>query len=262
MIDSFDEDEMRVLVKEIEDKLKVEIVVVIVEIFGNYIIEEYVNEFFNSWGIGDKEFNNGVLIFVNKENLFLGKKGRIRIEVGYGLEGVILDGKVGRILDEYVIFVFENKEYLKGIKDIFFVVVSEVVKEYGFKIEEFLGYSSVENINKNEIVIDGNEKNVVELLFVLRIDIGLIIGFGLFFFIIFFMGIFMLFEKLYVGKRYIWIRKNGKWEKKVYVYCYDNLWKNNRSFFDDFDDFDGFGGGGGGFGGFGGGFFGGGGVSR
>ncbi|AEM74887.1 TPM domain-containing protein [Caldicellulosiruptor acetigenus] len=262
LIDSSDEDEMRVLAKEIEDKSKAEIVVVTLETLGNYTIEEYANELFNSWGIGDKELNNGVLILVNKENLLSGKKGRIRIEVGYGLEGAIPDGKAGRILDEYAIPAFENKEYSKGIRDTFLAVASEVAKEYGLKIEELSGYSSAENIKENEIATDGNEKNAVESPFVLRIDIGLIIGFGLFFLIIFFMGISMLFEKPYVGKRYIWTRKNGKWEKKVYVYRYDDLWKNNRSFFDDSDDSDGFGGGGGGFGGFGGGSSGGGGASR
>lgn len=65
----------------------------------------------------------------------------------------------------------------------------------------------------------------------------------------------------YTGKKYEWTCKNGKWEKKVYVYRYDDLWKNNRSFFDDSDDSDSFGSGGG-FDGFGGGSSGGGGASR
>ncbi|WP_271629068.1 TPM domain-containing protein [Caldicellulosiruptor sp. DIB 104C] len=140
LIDSSDEDEMRALAKEIEDKSKAEIVVVTVETLGSYTIEEYANELFNSWGIGDKELNNGVLILVNKENLLSGKRGRIRIEVGYGLEGAITDGKAGRILDEYAIPAFENKEYSKGIKDTFFAVASEVAKEYGLKIEGLSGY--------------------------------------------------------------------------------------------------------------------------
>jgi len=140
LIDSSDEDEMRALAKKIEENSKAEIVVVTVETLGSYTIEEYANELLNSRGIGDKELNNGVLILVNKENLLSGKKGRIRIEVGYGLEGAIPDGKAGRILDTYAIPAFENKEYSKGIKDTFFAVASEVAKEYGLKIEELQGY--------------------------------------------------------------------------------------------------------------------------
>jgi uncharacterized protein len=262
LIDSSDEDKMRALAKEIEDKSKAEIVVVTVESLGSYTIEEYANELFNSWGIGDKELNNGVLILVNKENLLSGKRGRIRIEVGYGLEGAIPDGKAGRILDEYAIPAFENKEYSKGIRDTFLAVASEVAKEYGLKIEGLSGYGVSEDVNENEITSDGNAENVVDVPFGLGIGVGLIVGFGLFFFIIFLMVIVILCNQPYAGKKYEWTWKNGKWEKKVYVYRYDDLWKNNRSFFDDSDDSDGFGGGGGGFGGFGGGSSGGGGASR
>lgn len=146
LIDSSDEDEMRALAKEIEDKSKAEIVVVTVESLGNYTIEEYANELFNSWGIGDKDLNNGVLILVNKENLLSGKKGRIRIEVGYGLEGAIPDGKAGRILDEYAIPAFESKEYSKGIKDTFFAVASEVANEYGIKVNGLSEYGASKDV--------------------------------------------------------------------------------------------------------------------
>lgn len=261
LIDSSDEEEMRALAKEIEDKSKAEIVVVTVESLGSYTIEEFANELFNSWGIGDKELNNGVLILVNKENLLSGKRGRIRIEVGYGLEGAIPDGKAGRILDEYAIPAFENKEYSKGIRDTFLAVASEVSKEYGLKIEGLSGYGVSEDVNENEVTSDGNAENVVDKPFGLGIGVGLIVGFGLFFFIIFLMVIVILYNQPYAGKKYEWTWKNGKWEKKVYVYRYDDLWKNNRSFFDDSDDSDSFGSGGG-FDGFGGGSSGGGGASR
>ncbi|AZT91559.1 TPM domain-containing protein [Caldicellulosiruptor changbaiensis] len=261
LIDSSDEEEMRALAKEIEDKSKAEIVVVTVETLGSYTIEEYANELFRSWEIGDKELNNGVLILVNKENLLLGKKGRIRIEVGYGLEGAITDGKAGRILDEYAIPAFERNEYSKGIRDTFLAVASEVANEYGLKIDGLSGYGASEDVNENEVTSDGNAENVVDVPFGLGIGAGLIVGFGLFFFIIFLMVIVILYNQPYAGKKYEWTWKNGKWEKKVYVYRYDDLWKNNRSFFDDSDDSDSFGSGGG-FGGFGGGSSGGGGASR
>jgi len=261
LIDSSDEEKMRALAKEIEDKSKAEIVVVTVESLGSYTIEEYANELFRSWGIGDKELNNGILILVNKENLLLGKRGRIRIEVGYGLEGAIPDGKAGRILDEYAIPAFERKEYSKGIKDTFLAVASEVANEYGLKIDGLSGYGVSEDVSENEVTSDGNEENVVDGTFRLGIGAELIIVFGLFFLIIFLVTIVILYNQPYAGKKYEWTWKNGKWEKKVYVYRYDDLLKNNRSFFDDSDDSDSFGGDGG-FGGFGGGSSGGGGASR
>ena len=55
-------------------------------------IAEYANEAFRQYGIGSKEENNGVLLVLAMD------ERQVRIEVGYGLEGRIPDGKAGRIL--------------------------------------------------------------------------------------------------------------------------------------------------------------------
>jgi uncharacterized protein len=241
LIDSSDEDKMRALAKEIEDKSKAEIVVVTVESLGSYTIEEYANELFNSWGIGDKELNNGVLILVNKENLLSGKRGRIRIEVGYGLEGAIPDGKAGRILDEYAIPAFENKEYSKGIRDTFLAVASEVAKEYGLKIEGLSGYGVSDDFTQNDsssttVHVKQEEKDIS--------------GFGVFI-VVFLIIIFSLINRR--RKRTYWWGQDP-WDRD-----------DDHHHFGGFGGFGGFGrggGGSGGFGGFGGGSSGGGGASR
>lgn len=241
LIDSSDEDEMRALAKEIEDKSKAEIVVVTVESLGSYTIEEYANELFNSWGIGDKELNNGVLILVNKENLLSGKRGRIRIEVGYGLEGAIPDGKAGRILDEYAIPAFENKEYSKGIRDTFLAVASEVAKEYGLKIEGLSGYGVSDDFTQND-----NSSTTVHV----KQEEKDISGFGVFI-VVFLIIIFSLINRR--RKRTYWWGQDP-WDRD-----------NDHHHFGGFGGFGGFGrggGGSGGFGGFGGGSSGGGGASR
>ena len=242
LIDSSDEDKMRALAKEIEDKSKAEIVVVTVESLGSYTIEEYANELFNSWGIGDKELNNGVLILVNKENLLSGKKGRIRIEVGYGLEGAIPDGKAGRILDTYALPAFENKEYSKGIKDTFFAVASEVAKEYGLKIEKLQGYAVDENGERTPTEIQVGEQVSNQ-----ESDIP---GFAVF------VAVILIIIFSFVGRR----------RKRTYWWGQDPWDRDNdHHHFGGFGGFGGFGrggGGSGGFGGFGGGSSGGGGASR
>lgn len=240
LIDSSDEDKMRALAKEIEDKSKAEIVVVTLETLGNYTIEEYANELFNSWGIGDKELNNGVLILVNKENLLSGKRGRIRIEVGYGLEGAIPDGKAGRILDEYAILAFENKEYSKGIRDTFLAVASEVANEYGLKIEELQGYAVDESGERTPTEIQVGEQVSNQ-----ESDIP---GFAVF------VAVILIIIFSFVGRR----------RKRTYWWGQDPWDRDDdHHHFGGFGGFGGFGrGGGGGFGGFGGGSSGGGGASR
>ena len=67
--------------------------VVVVRSLDGLSIEEAAEKLFNLWGIGKKDRDNGLL--------FLWSTGdrKVRVEVGYGLEGVLPDGKVGAILD-------------------------------------------------------------------------------------------------------------------------------------------------------------------
>ncbi|PLV56034.1 YgcG family protein [Thermotoga sp. SG1] len=114
--------------KELEKKTTAQIVVVVVPSLSGLTVEEYANRLFREWGIGQKEKNNGVLLLVAMQDR------KVRIEVGYGLEGAIPDGKAGRILDEYVIPYFKEGEYNKGIYYGYLAIVREVAREYGVEI--------------------------------------------------------------------------------------------------------------------------------
>jgi uncharacterized protein len=63
------------------------------------------------WGIGKKNKDNGLLL------LWSTGDRRVRIEVGYGLEGALPDGKVGAILDTYVIPKFKAGQFDQGVVD-------------------------------------------------------------------------------------------------------------------------------------------------
>ena len=88
VLNSSQRNELEEYLRNIEEKSSVEIAVAIFDSIG-YPIEEYANLLFEKWGIGKKGKDNGILILVSiKERL-------IRIEVGYGLEGIITDGIAG-----------------------------------------------------------------------------------------------------------------------------------------------------------------------
>ena len=125
-----DIDKMSSLGRELDNQTKAQVVVVTVDSLGNSTLEEYANTLFRSWGIGDREKNNGVLLLVNKENLLAGKSGRLRIEVGYGLEGAIPDGLAGRIRDEYILPRWEQKKYSEGVLQGYLAIANQVAKEY------------------------------------------------------------------------------------------------------------------------------------
>ena len=94
--------------EELREKTKAEIVVVTVATLDGTDIESYANELFRSWGIGDAKQSYGVLLLIAKDDR------KFRIEVGYGLEGEITDGRAGEILDKMKPY-FRDEKYSEGV---------------------------------------------------------------------------------------------------------------------------------------------------
>ena len=86
-----------------------EMAVVVIASLDGLSIEEAAVKLFNLWGIGKKSKDNGLLL------LWSTGDRRVRVEVGYGLEGVLPDGKTGAILDAYVIPKFKSGEFDEGV---------------------------------------------------------------------------------------------------------------------------------------------------
>ena len=70
-----------------------QISVVSVKSLGGYEIEEFANEQARFLALGQKKYDNGILLLVAPN------ERKVRIEVGYGLEGVLTDGIAKRIID-------------------------------------------------------------------------------------------------------------------------------------------------------------------
>ena len=77
--------------QQIDQKAHAQIAVVTIQSLEGSDIESYAVDLFKQWGIGNKASNRGVLL------LFAIQDRRYRIEVGYGLEPILPDGKVGGI---------------------------------------------------------------------------------------------------------------------------------------------------------------------
>src|SRR5690349_4099993 len=77
------------LCTEVDQKAKAQIAVVTIHSFDGRDIESYAVDLYKAWGIGSKASNRGVLVLLAINDR------RYRIEVGYGLEPILPDGKVG-----------------------------------------------------------------------------------------------------------------------------------------------------------------------
>src|SRR3954462_4314413 len=125
--------ELRSIGRSIEDQTTAQIAVLTIDSIGDRPIEEYANEAFRQYGIGNKEKNNGVLLIIGMNPSPGMDKRPLRIEVGYGLEGRLPDGKVGRILDEITIPYLQNQEPNRAIIETYKILANEVLAEYGIE---------------------------------------------------------------------------------------------------------------------------------
>ncbi len=82
--------------RQIDEKAHAQIAVVTIHSLDGEEIESYAVDLFHSWGVGNKSTNRGVLI------LYAINDHRARIEVGYGLEPILPDGKVGAFQREAI----------------------------------------------------------------------------------------------------------------------------------------------------------------
>jgi uncharacterized protein len=73
-------------------------------------IEEFASEAFKAWGVGQKDKDNGVVLFVFVDDR------KMRIEVGYGLEGAITDARAGLIVDSVLAPRFRQRDFTGGIE--------------------------------------------------------------------------------------------------------------------------------------------------
>lgn len=118
------ESEILRLGSELDQKTTAQLVVVTVDSLEGIPREDYALNLFRTWGIGNKEKNNGVLLLIALN------ERQSRIEVGYGLEGALPDGKTGRIQDDYLIPYFKEEDYNGGIYNTYVALAGEIAGEY------------------------------------------------------------------------------------------------------------------------------------
>lgn len=115
--------------KQLEDMTGAQVVLVTISSLDGENVDVYRNELFERWGIGQKDKDNGILILYASAERMLG------IEVGYGLEGAVTDGKTAQIREKYVKPYTRNDDFDNGLYSGYAALVNEVAKEYGADID-------------------------------------------------------------------------------------------------------------------------------
>ncbi len=95
--------------QDITHKTRAQVAVLVVPSTGDDSIEQYATRVFDSWKLGDKQRNDGILLLVARED------HAVRIEVGYGLEGVVTDLQAAKIIRDILIPAFKSDDLMGGL---------------------------------------------------------------------------------------------------------------------------------------------------
>ena len=109
MLDEPTEAQLNSIITQLERKNGTEIAVVTVpETAPSASPKEFTTKLFNYWGIGKKGKDNGVLFLISQN------ERRVEIETGYGMEAILPDAKVGKIIDTQILPRFKQSDFNGG----------------------------------------------------------------------------------------------------------------------------------------------------
>lgn len=106
---SSEETELAAFLNSVNNQTSVQIAVLTIPSLEGESLEDYSIRVVDSWKLGQKDTDNGVLLLVALEDR------KIRIEVGYGLEGKLTDAKSGLIIRNIIAPSFQSGRYGQGI---------------------------------------------------------------------------------------------------------------------------------------------------
>ncbi|MFN0274563.1 MAG: TPM domain-containing protein [Chitinophagales bacterium] len=118
---------VNLLLKTLEDTTTSEVAVVVVNSIGDKVPKDFATELFNTWGIGKKENDNGLLIFLVID------QRRIEFETGFGIEPILPDAICKRIQVETMIPFAKESNYdgaiLAGVQEVIKIMLDPIYRE-------------------------------------------------------------------------------------------------------------------------------------
>ena len=136
------ETQLTSLCADIEKNTTAQIAIVTINSLEGLPIEQYSIELAEKWGIGQADVDNGLLILIAVED------HEYRIEVGYGLEGILNDAKVGRIGRDLFVDNFRAGNYGEGI----FLAVQAIGQELSGE-ESIISQATDDKTGNTDIIL-------------------------------------------------------------------------------------------------------------
>ena len=131
--------------RELEQKTSAQIAILTIKSLEGQNLEEFaINIAHDKWRLGQKGKDNGLLLMVALNDR------KYRIEVGYGLEGLLPDSLVGGIGRQHLVPNFRKGDYSSGIYAAAVIIANEIAKDAGIKITGLPKVKKNHSANKRE----------------------------------------------------------------------------------------------------------------
>jgi uncharacterized protein len=106
------------------DSTTTQIAVVIVPTLNGNDISDFNVKLGRAWGVGGKQYNNGIILLIAKDD------HKLNIATGYGVEGALPDITAKHIIDEQIVPNFKGNDYYRGIEEGTDAIIQAVKGEY------------------------------------------------------------------------------------------------------------------------------------
>jgi uncharacterized protein len=107
-----------------DDSTSTQITVVIIPSLNGNDVADYTIKLGRAWGVGGKEFNNGIVLLISKGD------HKLYIATGYGVEGALPDVTAKQIIDDIIVPNFKGDDYYRGIEEGTDAIIQAVKGEY------------------------------------------------------------------------------------------------------------------------------------
>jgi uncharacterized protein len=104
-----DGDLLNAKLQQFEQSSGAQFIIYVFPALGGESLEDFTIRCVERWKVGQKKYDNGLVLFV-----FVQEK-KIRVEVGYGLEGTITDAYSSRVIRDYLAPAFQQGQYGRGL---------------------------------------------------------------------------------------------------------------------------------------------------
>ncbi|MBV9495735.1 MAG: TPM domain-containing protein [Acidobacteria bacterium] len=122
IVDAASADALDRKLADFEQRSGAQFIIYVFPSIENEAIEDFTIRCVERWKVGNKKYDNGLVLFV-----FLQEK-KVRIEVGYGLEGTITDAVSSRVIREQIAPHFQQSDYAGGLNAAADALIERITK--------------------------------------------------------------------------------------------------------------------------------------